>query len=403
MEREYRGLKIVEYTDKRSGLTKFKTRFQLKNQEYAPIKNSLDALKKEINRIFTLVDEGKNPKVETELPFVDDVLKKELKSITDHKKKTFYERVYTDFLALIPPLKLDELAQADFNAYIEYRLNQTNGRTDAAIKNATINKELSAISVALKNASKRFRSLNGFKPIQIDKLPSDYKPRTRTVKENEFDLLFDDLYKPRMKGEREKDYFYRVRLGHWIEFDALTGLRRKEISLLKPEHYDRRQKALVDWRRPKTDTEVVFFPLRRRAAEIIEERLKICGEYIFTDDGKPVESHYRKLKNICERLNIKYGSFTKGGFVMHDLRRNFGTDVVRNTDIKTASEFLGHADLTHTTIYLATDKDRMIEAVRKMDGIEIKDDLVEVCEQVKSGKLSVKKAVEKLLKMWQSR
>jgi len=89
--------------------------------------------------------------------------------------------------------------------------------------------------------------------------------------------------------------------------------------------------------------------------------------------------------------------------VMHDLRRNFGTQVVRNTDIETAREFLGHADLAHTGIYLATDNARMIEAVRKMDGVDIRDDLREVLQMVKDDKLTVEKAVKKLLKLWQSR
>lgn len=399
----HRGIKITEYTDKRSGVKKYKARFQLKNQEYAPSKNSLDALKKEINRIFTVADEGKNPKVETEQPFIDDILKRELKGIKDNKKRIFYERVYEDFLSVIPPLRADELTQADFNAYIELRQGRTNDRTASPIKNATINKELSAINVALKNASRHFRSLHGFKPVVADKLPNDYEPRTRTVKESEFTLIFNELRKPKIKGERENDYFYRLRLADWIEFDALTGLRRKEIALLKPEHYDKKQKALVNFKRPKTNTEVVFFPLRQRAAEIIEERLKHRTEYLFSENGAPLESHYRKLKNICEKLNIKYGSFTSGGFVMHDLRRNFGTEIVRNTDIETAREFLGHADLTHTGIYLATDSKRMIEAVRKMDGVEIKDDLTKICEGIKSGKLSVKKGVEKLMELFKGR
>jgi integrase len=403
MEREYRGLKIIEYVDRRSGLTKFKTRFQLKGEEYNPSRNSYDALKKEINRIFSAVDEGKNPKIETEFPFVDDVLKRQLEKIADRKKKTHYQKVYEDFLSVIPPLRVNELTATDFNAYITLRRAEINGRTDKPIRNATINKGLSAINVALSNAPKYFRALHGFKPEKVEKLPNDYERRTRTVQGDEFEKLFAYLYQPRMAGEREKDFLFRVRLGHWIEFKSMTGLRRAEIALLKPENYDKSKKALIDFLRPKTGKTVKFFPLTLRAAEIIEERLKAKGEYIFTENGKPIESHYRKLKNICSDLNIKYGSFTKGGFVLHDLRRNFATEIVRNTDIETAREFLGHADLTHTGIYLTTDKSRMTEAVRKMDGIELETEISEVVKGVKSGKVSVKKAVEKLLNIVKGR
>lgn len=395
----YRGLKIIEYADGRSGVKKFKARFQLKNKEYTPSKTSLEKLKIEINRIFTLVDEGKNPETETDFPFVSEVLNKELSIIANRKKHILYERVFNDFLSLIPPIRVDELTQADFESYITFRQKQINERTGKPIKNATINKELSAINVALENSPKRFRILHGFKPVKIEKLPDDYKPRHRTVKEDEFEKLFAYLYQSKQSGEREKDYLYRVRLGHWLEFKPLTGLRRKEIAMLKPEHYNKSEKALIDFERPKTGSEINYFPLLNRAAEIIEERLKICGEFIFTDDGLPIESHYRKLKNLARELNIKYGSFTKGGFVMHDLRRNFGTMIVRATDVETAREFLGHADLTHTGIYLTTDKDRMRAAVHNLDKTDLKDEITVILEQVKSGKLSIKKAVEKVLKI----
>lgn len=399
----HRGIEITEYTDKRSGVKKYKARFQYKNKEYSPKKTSLDALKTEINRIFSESDAGLNPKIDNNIPFIDDVLKRELASITDHKKKVFYERVYKDFLSVLPPLRYDELTQADFTAYCDLRLSRTNDRSDSPIKNATINKELSAISVALTKAPKRFRSLHGFKSIQIEKLPDDYEERRRTVKKNEFELILGKCYEPRQKGERVRDYAYRVRLGHWIEFEALTGLRRKEIALLKPENYSRSEKALIEFLRPKTGKTVPYFPLPVRAAEIVEERLKLKPDFIFTDDGRPIESHYRWLKNTCETLNIKYGSFTKGGFVLHDLRRNFATEIIRHTDIETAREFLGHADLTHTGIYLTTDKERMKAAVRKFDGIELKSEIESVVESVKVGKMSVKKAVENLMKLIQSR
>lgn len=400
---KYRGIEIIEYVDGRSGIKKFKARFQLNNQEHTPKKTSLDSLKQEINKIFVAADQGISPKQVADQPFVDDILKRELSTIKDHKKYTFYERVYTAFLSLIPPLKLDELTQADFNAYAEMRRSSVNPRTNEPVKNATINKELSALSVALNKAPKVFRVLDKAKPIRIEKLSNDYKPRKRVVKEFEFEALFSELRKPRQSQEREYDHFYRFRLADWLEFEALTGLRRKEISLLKPEHYDPKTKALVNWTRPKTDSDVVFFPLRQRAAEIVEERIACKTEYLFSNDGSPIESQYRKLKNVCESLNIKYGSFKEGGFVMHDLRRNFGTEVVKHTDIKTASEMLGHADLTHTKIYLATDKERMIEAVRKMDGVGIEDELRQVLTKVGTGESTIENGVETLLKLWLGR
>src|SRR5688572_19441507 len=141
----YRGIEIVEYVDKRSGLTKFKARFQYKNQEFTPKKSSLDSLKQEINRILADADAGRNPKLDYSYPFLSEVLTRELESIKDPKKKTFYTRVYEDFLLQIPQIKINELTQADIMAYCHYRLSQTSQSTGRPIKNATVNKELSAI------------------------------------------------------------------------------------------------------------------------------------------------------------------------------------------------------------------------------------------------------------------
>ena len=75
-----------------------------------------------------------------------------------------------------------------------------------------------------------------------------------------------------------------------------------------------------------------------RAIEIVEARRNVQGisDFIFTPDGKPIESNYRTLKEICEDLEIPYGRYKDGGFVAHDLRHNFGTEILRESDIETA-------------------------------------------------------------------
>ncbi len=69
----------------------------------------------------------------------------------------------------------------------------------------------------------------------------------------------------------------------------------------------------------KTDAVIKFFPLGKRAIEIINDRRKLHNDsnYIFTPDGQPIESNYRTLKNICEDLKIPYGRFTDERFVSH--------------------------------------------------------------------------------------
>lgn len=132
-----------------------------------------------------------------------------------------------------------------------------------------------------------------------------------------------------------------------------------------------------------------FFPLGKRAVEIINVRRELqkdC-EFIFTPDGQPVESNYRTLKEICEHLKIPYGRSIDGGFVAHDLRHNFGTEILRESDIETARELLGHSNISQTSTYAHTSADRLREAVRKRDKIDYDDVLKKIFEAVKKGDL----------------
>jgi len=199
-------------------------------------------------------------------------------------------------------------------------------------------------------------------------------------------------------------YFHRVRLAHQIEFGYWTGLRRKEIARLKFVQYDEEQQAIINVKRWKTDTVTKLFPLGKRAIEIIKKRreLQKDGDYIFTPDGEPIESNYRTLKEICKELEISYGRYADGGFVAHDLRHNFGTEILRATDIETARELLGHSNISQTGTYVHTSTERMREAVRKRDKIDYNIELKKVFIEIKKGKLDLPKFTSKIIDLFRN-
>jgi integrase len=206
-------------------------------------------------------------------------------------------------------------------------------------------------------------------------LPKGFKKKTkreRLVSDKELASVISELIKPLTGKQTHAHYFHRARLAHILEFGYWTGLRRKEIARLKFAQYDNEQQALLNVKRWKTDTVTKFFPLGKRAIEIINERRKLQkdSDYIFTPSGQPIESNYRTLKNICEDLKIPYGRFTDGGFVSHDLRHNFGTEILRGSDIETARELLGHSNISQTSTYVHTSAERLRDAVRKRDKID---------------------------------
>jgi integrase len=89
-----------------------------------------------------------------------------------------------------------------------------------------------------------------------------------------------------------------------------------------------------------------------------------CSNYIFTKDGNLVESDYRTLKTSCKTLGIPYGRCTEDGFVPHDLRHNFVSDLICYADIETTRELLDHSNIEQTGDYLHTDERLMRDAIR---------------------------------------
>jgi len=106
------------------------------------------------------------------------------------------------------------------------------------------------------------------------------------------------------------------------------------------------------------------------------------------------------LKKVCEDLSIPYGRFTDGGFVAHDLRHNFGTEILRESDIETSRKLLDHSNISQTAIYIHTSTDRLREAIRKRDKTDYLSELRQVSQEVKKGKLKQVDFIEKMRKLF---
>lgn len=85
---------------------------------------------------------------------------------------------------------------------------------------------------------------------------------------------------------------------------------------------------------------------------------------------------------------------------MHDLRHNFGTEILRESDIETARELLGHADISQTGTYVHTSNERLREAVRKRDRIDYNSELENIFKEVKKGTLKQQEFTEKITKLF---
>lgn len=385
-------MKIEKIFNKKEKKHQFKARFQFNKKEFfltADTRKELDELVEEI-RVQERRDKRKLPTVK-HYPTVEKLFEMylaELIKAGNRKKRNRFERASAQLVELLPAgIKINELKKGHFKPFIDARLAQKNELSGTTILSETVNKDLSSISAAIKKAEYYFPALEGEQIVQVPKLKIEKERRRERLIEKtaELDVILEFL---RRAHQNPKTAAARRRLADELEIKYETGMRRAEVAALEKKQYRREEKALHNILRIKTGTITKFFPLSERAVEIIESRIDSDSPYIFSSLGRPNEADYKTLKNACAKLGIPYGQFTKGGFVPHDLRHNFATDIVRLTDIETAKNLTGHTG-EHILTYLHTDETRMRTAMRRREGREVRADLTELYNLVKDDKITL--------------
>ena len=389
-------MKVEKFYNKKERKEQYRSRFQLGGKEFTP---KADTRKKLLEMIDEIRAQEHRAKYDLPVPKSSPTLKalfgKYAKTVTVKKEKTTLERATTRLLALIEQetgrdgLRVIELKRAHLQLFIDSRLKD--------VKPSSVNREMTSITAALHKADRMYSELEDWICPKIPRAKAKRQRRERLITPDESGKLISYLTRPPQPKERPHHYFYRIRLAHTIEFFLHTGLRRKENASLKKSQYDPARRALLDVKRWKTGTITKFFPLTTRAAEIIEERMLLQpeSEYIFTGNGKPIESHYRKLKAVCAHLEINYGKDIENGFVLHDSRHNFATRIVKLTDIETARELTGHAGEEILT-YLHTSEDDLIRAMQAFEGADIRQAMMEIFDEVKGDKIDFEKFLERV-------
>jgi integrase len=406
-------MKIEKKYNKQKKCYFWHARFKLNSKHFTPAaetKEKLLDLIAEIRSQEKIEKENKKYNLTREvpsyIPTVSELLDEVLPTIQKHHQRILAKRVFETFVELLPPsAKINEIKKTHFQIYINHRNGQVGKITKQPIRLATIYKELYALSSALKQAPVYYDALENWQMPELPPLPNGHKKkskRERLVTDKELSAIIKELMKEPKGKQTHAHHFHRVRLAHTLEFGYWMGLRRKEIARLKFSQYDESQQALLNVRRWKTDTVTKFFPLGKRAIEIINLRRELQKDcdFIFTPDGEPIPSNYRTLKTVCENLKIPYGRYADGGFVAHDLRHNFGTEILRESDIETARELLGHSNITQTSTYFHTSADRLREAVRKRDKIDYTYELEMIFGEVKKGTLDIAKFTKKIKELF---
>jgi len=128
-----------------------------------------------------------------------------------------------------------------------------------------------------------------------------------------------------------------------------TGVRVGELVRIKMSSIDLDRMVLLVFRGKGMKDRVVILPNKLRETLLIQSRLKLPGDYLFTNGrgSRLTEKTIEKVvKQAAEKADIRKHVSP------HTFRHTFATHLLENgTDIRYIQELLGHARLQTTQIY----------------------------------------------------
>ena len=153
-----------------------------------------------------------------------------------------------------------------------------------------------------------------------------------------------------------------------------TGMRRGEILNLTWDRIDLPDRMIRLEADDTKDKEARNIPICDNLFKILRSlsnRIQSAGDdnHVFQYKGKGLEGDIRNsLKKACKNASIKYGRFVKGGFIFHDLRHTFNTNM-RKAGIQESviMEITGHSTREMFDRYNKIDEDDTRKAINQLE------------------------------------
>jgi len=107
-----------------------------------------------------------------------------------------------------------------------------------------------------------------------------------------------------------------------------TGMRRREILSLTWDKVDLKKRIISLEVEDTKDNERRKIPISDELFEILKDIPRaIHDNHVFLYQGKPLKGIRRSLKTACTNAGIPYGRFERDGFIFHDFRHTFNTNM----------------------------------------------------------------------------
>ncbi len=235
-----------------------------------------------------------------------------------HKLQNFNEEFGTK--------RVNDLKPVDLENYQTKKLAE-------GLKPATIDADVKAaqamVNKAFLNDKASGNALKTFKKVKR-LLKANSNARDRVLSPDEFDRFMEHLPE-HLKGVVATAYYTGMRRGEilnltWGQVDLMAKVIRLEAEDTKT--HERRVVPIPD---------KLFEMLRLLPS-------RFSGSFVFQYHGKPIKDIRTGLKAAFEKAHIPYGHNTPGGFVFHDLRHTFNTNMRKaGVDHSVIMKITGHS------------------------------------------------------------
>ncbi|WP_020590017.1 tyrosine-type recombinase/integrase [Desulfobacter curvatus] len=148
-----------------------------------------------------------------------------------------------------------------------------------------------------------------------------------------------------------------------------TGMRLDEILSLSWEKVDLKGDFIYLEAPDTKDNEDRSIPIPGVLREILVNIPKgLHDKHVFLYRGKPIKDIRTGLKKACEKSKIAYGQKVKNGFVFHDLRHTFNTNMRKaGVPESVIMEITGHVTREMFDRYNTVDEGDMSKAIGDLD------------------------------------
>lgn len=124
-----------------------------------------------------------------------------------------------------------------------------------------------------------------------------------------------------------------------------TGMRKNEILTLTWDKVDLKDKMIHLEASDTKDREPRKIPISLGFYELLNRIPRaIHDKHVILYNGKPVRDIRASLITACKKAGIEYGRFKQNGFILHDLRHTYNTNMRRlNVDRSVIMKITGHS------------------------------------------------------------